>query len=290
MSTIADLLNQFNTKKTQYLQDAFARNRTLRSLYKSIASSVLSYLANNIMTMNAEQKTIHKDISYFNNLITLSDKKPPIPTSTYAGPKATIAGKEVPEMPIFLFQVPVLEIETAAATALASITLIEIAKDSPAADPDFENAFAKYYRFEVLSVSHDGTMSLGVDASLASLAMEGTVNLSSSDTLTYDQRITLTRTIKDAQGNDLMTVNNFIFIGSVRTSMQTTAATPFSIDLPIVLMRFEAIAFASTYLPYFRGIRLMSSRCSGTARSEINVLGNIIIVRASGFAGSIICR
>jgi len=287
---IPTLYSEYSSKKQSYLADAFAKNRTLRSKYRQISSALLELLRAGVRSVTAEQITIHKDISYFNNLITLSPKAPPIPSISYSGATTTIAGKEVPSMPVFLFTTPTVEIENAVASALASIIVIEVDKSSPAANPDFENAFAKYYRFSVFSARGGGITAIGVSLALAPLTFEGSVTIQNTDILTYDQAIELRRTISDAYNNLLLDVGLTILTGTLRTSLQTELATTTQIDLPVVAMMFSASAPTSTAIQHFKGIRVINTKCAGRDIAETQRAGLLLVLRQAGFAGSIYCR
>jgi hypothetical protein len=265
MSSITDLLSEFNTKKQNYLADAFAKNRALRAKYKQISTALLELLRTNVRNVTAEQTTIHKDISYFNNLVTLTPKTPPMPYLSYSGSTTTIDGKEVPQMPLFLYTTPAIEIENATATALSMIMLAQFSKTSIAANPDFENAFAKYYRFTVVGAGPGGTTTAGFDASVPPLLFPGAVYITSSDIFKYEQRIVFTREINDASNNLAYGVNAFIYAGELSCRVVSVDNTSSAVELPAVLIRFEAIKYTDEDISNFQGLRLINTKCTGTA-------------------------
>jgi hypothetical protein len=261
----------------------------LRSLYRGLGISIINALASSVMSMNAVQRTIIKDISLFNNLVDIGDTEPPIPQVSYQGSISTLDGKVVPQIPIFVFTQPVVEIEEATAQVIASMFIIQIDRTADAKDPDFENVFAKYYRFNTLSISGGGSIPFGSTINLAPLTGEGVVVASPDDELVFDQRIMLSRDIVDANDNLMLTVNNFIYIGTLRTSFDRVTIITSPIDLPVVMARFEAIAPNPAYRDIFLGIRIMNTLCRGNATSPNRYVGQLTIIRQAGFAGSMFC-
>jgi hypothetical protein len=288
-ATLPELLDEYNTKKDLYLRDAFAKNRQLRALYRNLGISIINALASNVMSMNAVQRTIIKDVSLFTNLVDISDTEPPLPQISYVGSTSTIDGKVIPQIPIFVFTQPIQEIEEATAQVIASMFIIQIDRNANVKDPDFENVFAKYFRFNTLSISGGGSIPFGSTINLASLMGEGIVTTSPDDDLVFDQRITLSRDIVDPNDNLLLTVNNFIYLGVLKTSFDRMLIASSPIDLPVVVARFEAIATSPAYRDYFQGIRIMNTLCRGDATSPNRYVGQITIIRQAGFAGSIFC-
>ena len=287
--SVSELLEQYNTKKDSYLRDAFLKNNQLRSLYRSLGIAIINALASSVMNMNATQKTIIKDISLFTNLLDISDSEPPLPEITYQGPTSTLNGKTIPETPIFVFTQPVIEIEQATAQVIASMFMIQIDRNANVKDPDFENTFAKYYRFEEMTVGESGSIQFGAEINLAPLTTEALVTLTSSDTLIYDQRIFLGKSIKDMNDTPILHINSNLYIGIVKTSLDRDGITRSPIDLPLVVLRFESLALDPAYRDYFQGIRIMNTLCRGNATSMIRYAGQITIIRQAGFAGSIFC-
>jgi hypothetical protein len=288
-SEIAELLSEYNTKKSDYLRDAFLKNRQLRSRYRDLGIAVINALASNVLTMNATQRTIIKDVSLFTNLLDLEDIEPPIPSIEYTGSTSTLDGKTIPGIPIFVYSQPLIEIEQATAQVIASLFIIQIERTANTRDADFENVFAKYYRFTTLSVSGGGVLPFGVSLNIAPLLGEGVVLTSPTDQLKFDQRISLTRDIYDNNDNLVLTVNNFIYIGVLKTSFDRVLIGDTEIDLPLVLARFESIATDPAYRDYFLGIRIMNTLCRGQATAPNRYTGQLVIIRQVGFAGSIFC-
>jgi hypothetical protein len=286
---IETLLNQYNTKKQQYLVEAFIRNKNLRKKYTEIASAILMRLSGAITPMTASQKTLIKDISLFTNIIDIQNKEPPIPKINYIGDTTTIAGKTIPQLPMFVFTQPVVEIEYATAQVIASMFIIQIDRNANVKNPDFENSFAKYYRFEEMFVGESGSIAFGAQINLAPLTTEALVSLAPTDTLIYDQRIFLGKSIKDMNDNPLLHINSNLYIGIVKTSINRSGTKPSQIDLPVVILRFESLALDPAYRDYFQGIRIMNTLCRGNATSSIRYAGQITIIRQAGFSGSIFC-
>jgi hypothetical protein len=287
--TIDDLLNQYNLKKENYLRDAFLKNRQLRATYRDLGIAIINALASNVLTMNATQRTIIKDVSLFTNLLDLEDMEPPIPMVEYRGSTSELEGRTVPAIPIFVYSQPLLEIEQATAQVIASLFIIQIERTANTKDPDFENVFAKYYRFSTLSISGGGVIPFNASLNIAPLLGEGVIVTSPSDQLRFDQRISLSRDIVDDNDNLILTVNNFIYIGTLGTSFDRVLIGDSSIDLPIVLARFEAIATDPAYRDYFLGIRIINTLCRGNAVAPNRYTGQLVIIRQAGFAGSIFC-
>jgi hypothetical protein len=289
LPTVTELLSQYNTKKDNYLRDAFLKNRQLRSLYRSLGIGVINALASSVMSMNATQRTIIKDVSLFTDLVDVGNVEPPLPQITYQGSTSTLGGKTVPEIPIFVYTQPVVEIEQATAQVIASMFIIQINRTANTKDPDFENVFAKYYRFNTLSISGGGSIPFGASINIAPLVGEGIITTSPTDELAFDQRIMLSREIVDVNDNTLLVVNNFIYLGTLKTSFDRVLIAASPIDLPVVVARFEAIATDPAYRDYFLGIRIMNTLCRGNATSPNRYVGQITIIRQAGFSGSIFC-
>ena len=73
--------------------------------------------------------------------------------------------------------------------------IIQIDRSASVKDPDFENTFAKYFRFSEMYVAGSGSTPFGASINLAPLTANGVVVLSPTDILTYDQRIFLGKSI-----------------------------------------------------------------------------------------------
>jgi hypothetical protein len=286
---LPDLLDEYNTKKDSYLRDAFAKNRLLRNMYRNLGIAIINALASNVMSMNATQRTIIKDISLFTNLININNIEPPILQVNYQGPTTTIAGKTIPQLPMFVFTQPVVEIEQATAQVIASMFVIQIDRNANVKDPDFENTFAKYYRFEEMFVGGSGSVLFGAAIDVAPLTVSGKVPLEPTNTLNYDQRIFLGKAVKDINDNPILHINSNLYIGYVRTSLEIAGGGRTPIDLPLVVLRFESLALSPTYRDYFKGIRIMNTLCRGRATSPIRYVGQITIIRQAGYAGTIFC-
>lgn len=285
--TVAELYDMFKKSLNNYILLAFEQNRYLRLRYQQLANAILNALIANVESKQASQRVLHKDVSVFTDYIDYAERSPPLPSISYTGPTMSVAGRTIPQIPVFQFTPPSVELETASLTVLANALIIQIDRTINA-DADYENSFYKYYTFEQIGVSPGGAFTPELNISDAPLTMGGRVVLSGSVPFSYDQRMTLTRIIYDktTQGS-ILAVNAFLYIGSLKALLDVPGfATPQQIDLPAILTVFEAIGQIS----YFKGLRLMSTVCQGTAVAADRILGKLVILRKSGFAGSVYCQ
>jgi len=289
-----DPYQEFISKKTSYIKDAFTKIRTLREKYKDIAAALLTKMTDKIREMYVDQKTIIKDVSYFKNYIQLSDVAPPMPVFNYRGPKTSIQDKDVPLMPIFRFTPPQIDLETVSLTALGHVIYLQFNKDYDIAEVDFENAYFKYLSIGTLTPANPYMQSwmFPVDAKI--LLSDSVVKISAGANFYVNTYLLSIRSIRNSANNVVMDAYVRILAGDVdaeKEVLQPTGTLSFqNVKMPITMIWFTINIYDAYYREAFQGIRLMSLSCRGSYLTETQIWrGWIIIAVGSTVLGQSLC-
>jgi len=281
--------SQFKQKVQDSLVSALSYLKAIRQRYQQIASAILSVAAANIESMMAEQKTVHKDISYFKNYTALQEKRPPLPQFTYQGPTMEIAGRTLPSIPMFIFQAPAIDPETASLSVLASLFYLVMEKNFPIAG-DYENAFAKYYSFDTVAVGGPGEVSLPASVTVSDWSGPKLLLFSQGSVIRHSSVVSVRRRIDTHLDAFVNIYNGMVEVGE---DYPGSGLPPRQSTVQVIYAFFQVFLRSTEAQNNYRSIRFMNNACRGnaTAAGETTIYtGFYLILRNIGPSGRVICQ